>query len=292
MALFKPAFNILPEGTRAGGLLPWIISVMIYLCALAIFSAVALQWGIATWSANLERSFTVQVPAETAAAQGFTASVTAALTAVRGVEQVDVLSLEDNTKLLETWLGDGNVTEDLPVPALIDVTIAVDTTVERAALLAALEPFKGAQVDSTGTWLTELKKAAIALIANAYFVLAIVIAATIAVVIFGTRAQLAAHRPTIKIVHHMGADDQVIAREFQFSFLRLGFIGGVMGVVVAVITLVLMSFSIGDGSEGLLSIVSGNWAAGLLLVPLPLFSALVTMLTARATVMVALRAIP
>lgn len=290
--MFKPEFNILPEGARAGGLLPWIISVMIYLCALAIFSAVSLQWGISAWSDNLDRSFTIQIPADAAAKDEFSSDVAKALRAVPGVTDVKVLSAQENIALLETWLGEGNVTADLPVPALIDVTSAPDQAVSRAALEKALEGFEGAQVDSSATWLAKLKGTALALIANAYFVLAIVVAATVAVVIFGTRAQLAAHRPTILIVHHMGAEDAVIAKEFQHSFLRLGFIGGLLGVVIALITLTLLSLTIGGGNEGLLAALRTNWVAALLLLPLPIVSALLTMFTARATVSLALRAVP
>lgn len=290
--MFKPEFNILPEGARAGGLLPWIISVMIYLCALAIFSAVSLQWGISAWSDNLDRSFTIQIPADTVTDEAFESAVTNALEAVDGVASVKVLSATENKALLETWLGEGNVTDDLPVPALIDVTTAPGQSISRAALQSALDAYKGARVDSSATWLATLKGTALALIANAYFVLTIVVAATIAVVIFGTRAQLAAHRPTILIVHQMGAEDAVIAREFQYSFLRLGFFGGLLGVAIALGTLALLGLTIDDGDEGLLTVLSTNWIAAGLLLPLPFISALLTMLTARATVTHALKAVP
>lgn len=292
MTLLKPEFNILPDGVRAGGLLPWIISVMVYLCALALFSAVSLQWGVAAWSDNIDRSFTIQVPAETAAQEDFSSAISKALSAVSGVDVVDVLSQTENTALLETWLGEGNVTADLPVPALIDVTIKRGESVTRETLEQALSNFSGAQVDTSATWLAQLKDTALALIANAYFVLAVVVAATVAVVVFGTHAQLAAHRPTILIVHHMGAEDQVIAREFQFSFLRLGFLGGLFGVGIAFLTLALLSLSLGGEQEGLLAVLRGNWAAVFLLVPLPIISALLTMLTARMTVLHALKSVP
>lgn len=290
--MFKPEFNILPDGVRAGGLLPWIISVMMYLCALALFSAVSLQWGVSAWSDNIDRSFTIQVPADTAASDDFAENVSAALISVPGVDEVQVLSQSENTALLETWLGEGNVTADLPVPALIDVTITRGKSVTRDALAQALTGFQGAQVDTSATWLAQLKGTAVALIANAYFVLAVVVAATIAVVVFGTHAQLAAHKPTVLIVHHMGAEDQVIAREFQSSFLRLGFLGGLLGVGVALATLLLLSLSLGGGDEGLLAVLRGNWTAALLLLPLPGLSALLTMVTARTTVLYALKSVP
>ncbi|MEO0412548.1 MAG: hypothetical protein AAF221_11995 [Pseudomonadota bacterium] len=290
--MLKPQFNILPEGARAGGLLPVIIAVMIYLCALALFAALSLQFGIAAWSTNLDRSFTVQIPADALPKEDLAVSVASALKALPGIASIEALSMEENTALLETWLGKGNVSADLPIPALVDVKIEPGSAVTAAALQEALSGFAGAQVDAAGTWLSQLRGPALALIANAYFILGTVLVATVAVVIFGTRAQLAAHQPTIQIVHHMGAEDAVIAKEFQFSFLRLGVLGGAIGTVLAIVTLLIIGTTLGEGDEGLLSIMRERWWAAFVLLPLPLLSAALTMLTARLTVFYALRSIP
>jgi len=291
MAAFRPDFNILPDKALAGGLLPWIIAVMIYLSALAVFGAVSLQWGIAQWSDNLERSFTVQVPAETAKVEDFGPNISAALRAVDGVAQVEVLSQSENMALLETWLGKGNVTDELPVPALVDVTLADDAQVTQRALDAALEGFAGARVERSATWLGQLNAAALGVIANAYFIVLLVTAATLAVVIFGTRAHLAAFRQTILIVHHMGAEDQVIAREFQLSFLRLGFWGGLFGTGLALATVFILSAALRDAQVGLVSVLVNNWLAALFIAPIPLVAALLTMVTARLTVLSALKSV-
>ncbi|MEM7569972.1 MAG: hypothetical protein AAF337_09260 [Pseudomonadota bacterium] len=290
--MLRPQFNILPQGARAGGLLPVIIAVMIYLCALALFAALSLQFGIAAWSTNIDRSFTVQIPSDAVPEEDLGSAVTQALKSLEGITAITALSQEDNTALLETWLGKGNVSEDLPVPALVDIQIAPGSGVTASSLQTALSSFAGAQVDSAGTWLAQLRGPALALIANAYFILTTVLVATVAVVIFGTRAQLAAHRPTIQIVHHMGAEDAVIAKEFQFSFLQLGLMGGAIGTALAIVTLIVLGATLGDSEEGLLSIMRARWWAAFILLPLPLLSAGITMLTARLTVFHALRTVP
>ncbi|MEM6681438.1 MAG: hypothetical protein AAF607_04270 [Pseudomonadota bacterium] len=291
MALGRADYNILPADARAGGLLPWIIAVMMYLCALAIFSAVSLQFGIATWSENLERSFTIQVPAETAGQADFDVLIHTALSQIEGVASIDVLSRQENKDLLETWLGKGNVSDELPVPALIDVTLAVDAQVPQSTLDAALSAFPGARVERSASWLSQIKTAALSIIANAYFVVMLVLAATLAVVTFGTRAQLAAHQSTILIVHHMGAEDRVIAREFQYSFLKLGLIGGLLGTAMALLTIVILWLTFKVPDVGLVAVLIENWFAVLFIVPIPLGAALLTMLTARFTVFSSLKAV-
>lgn len=290
--MFKPQFNILPEGARAGGLLPVIIAVMIYLSGLALFAALALQLGIAAWSTNLDRSFTVQIPADALPEGDLATAVRDALAPLDSIDSIDALSMADNTALLETWLGKGNVSEDLPVPALVDIQIKPGSKLSSGDISAALDSFAGAQVDAAGTWLSQLRGPALALIANAYFILVIVLVATMAVVVFGTRAQLAAHQPTIQIVHHMGAEDSVIAKEFQFSFMRLGLLGGILGSVLAIATLMVVGATLGESDEGLLSIMRERWWAALILLPLPFAAAGLTMLTARLTVFHALRTVP
>ncbi|MEM1019952.1 MAG: cell division protein FtsX [Sphingomonadales bacterium] len=296
LPILKPQFNILPDGARAGGLLPVIIAVMMYMSALSLFAALSLQLGIGTWSRNLDRSFTIQIPADAYDPGTLEDEIAKALKPLldttTGVASYEILSTADNKALLETWLGKGNVTDDLPVPALIDVKVSDGSAIDAATLEAALKTFKDARVDGAGTWLSQLRRPALALIANAYFILAVVLIAAVAVVVFGTRAQLAAHRPTIQIVHHMGAEDTVIAKEFQYSFMRLGLIGGAAGTVGALLTLVVLGMTLDGNEDGLLSIMrSTGWAMAAIL-PLPVLAAILTLITARMTVFHALRQIP
>ena len=64
-------------------------------------------------------------------------------------------------------------------------------------------------------------------------VLALVITATVLSVAFATRGAMASNRPTIEVLHLVGAKEGFIASQFQWHFLLLGLKGGAVGGVAA-----------------------------------------------------------
>ena len=57
------------EKDVSGKLLPWLVAVMVYLVALALFSALALHRIASDWGSELSGQFTVQLPLEAAQAE-------------------------------------------------------------------------------------------------------------------------------------------------------------------------------------------------------------------------------
>src|SRR5262249_1790127 len=62
-------------------------------------------------------------------------------------------------------------------------------------------------------------------------------AAAAGTVIFVTRTGLAVHQPVIEILHLVGAQDRYIARQFQSQSFRVSLIGGVIGTLLAIVTM-------------------------------------------------------
>ena len=113
--------------------------------------------------------------------------------------------------------------------------------------------------------------------------------AAVAVVVFATRADLATHHDTIEILHQIGARDSYIARQFQGRALGLGLRGGLFGLAVALLTFFVVAQLAGELDATLLpqpDLTPGEWAA---VAALPLAAAAIATLTARITVMRALR---
>jgi len=48
---------------------------------------------------------------------------------------------------------------------------------------------------------------------------------------------LAVHQPVIEILHLVGAQDRYIARQFQVQSFRVSLIGGIIGTLLAVLTM-------------------------------------------------------
>lgn len=285
MSLLRP-IKFLPEGREGSGLLPWVIAVMVFLCSLATAMTLGLNDALAGWSADLERQLTVQVVADDPAERQRQAeAATALLRTTPGVESARMLTPREIEGLLEPWLGAGNVTDDLPVPLMVEVRIEPGRQLNTAALAARLEDVaKGARIDDHEQWIGRLLDltATLRLIATA--IVGMIILTTIAIVAFGTRAGLASHRDSVKIMHLMGADDGTIAGEFQYRYLLHGLKGGAAGLLIAAITLAGLANLVQQIEGGLLPEITLDLIDVAVLIALPLGGALLTMLTARLTV--------
>jgi cell division transport system permease protein len=282
--------KILPELRESGGILPWVIAVMVYLSALAIAGGFGLRSAATGWTSDLNRRMTIQVSGSDAAAQNRQASaIVARLKTEASVADVKRLTDAELGALLDPWLGPGSVTADLPVPAMIDVTFK-DENADVAALATIVKNIStSATLDTHQQWLGQLSLLTKSINWTANLIVLLVALATVALVAFGTSAGLAAHKPTIEILHLMGAEDSLIANEFQKRFLMHGFIGGVAGLGLALVTIFLLGWLAQRAGQGLIASVSLSWKAWLALLLLPPLAALLTMLTARMTVLRALR---
>lgn len=272
-------------------LLPWVIAVMVYLSALALAGALAIHGSVASWTADLTHRLTVQIVTGDAAARERQAD--AALEFLRKTPGIAAATRVDDAGirgLLEPWLGSGNVSEDLPVPALIDVELAEDGDVNTASLASRLRSVApDANLDDHEQWLGRLYNLAWMIEGTAIGTLVLITLATIAIVIFGTHAGLAAHRDTIETLHIMGAEDGMLARAFQGRFLKLGLKGGLIGLLAAGLSLLALRHIINELGSSIMepAAISGTTLIALALVPV--VAALIAMFTARLTVLRALR---
>lgn len=284
--------RFLPQGSGTGSreLLPWVIAVMVFLSGLALAGALGIHGAVAHWAGDMSRRLTVEiVTGDIAARDRQAAAAVAALGATPGVESARRLSDRDIAGLLEPWLGKGNIAADLPVPALIDVVVRegvrlpLDVVANRLKTVAP-----DARFDDHEQWLGNLYRLAWMLEIAGFGIVALVMLATVAIVIFGTRAGLATHRDSIETLHLLGAEDRLVAGEFQRRFLLLGLKGGVIGIVAAGLALFAVRHMLAQLGGGLFDAVALDTATFAALLGLPLLAALLAMVTARLTVMRAL----
>lgn len=287
----RPVPFLSDKAERAGGsLLPWVIAVMVYLSGLALAGAVSVNGAVTAWTSDLGRQLTVQVVAADADEQDAEAAAALALlSSTPGVEVARQLEADQMAALLEPWLGAGNVSADLPLPVLIEVTLLPGRTINSDALAQQLRDVApGATLDTNEQWLGRLHAVAAMVQGTALAIVALIMLATVAIVIFGTHAGLAAHRQTIETLHIIGARDGLIAREFQTRFLRLGLKGGLIGILFAGLTLYVARRLVDSLGGGILERMTLAPTDGILLVVLPVAAGVIAMLTARLTVLRAL----
>ncbi len=289
MALVRRSTDLPLERDAASRLLPWIIAVMVYLAALAIAGAMALNGALAGWSTGLKGTLTVQIPAvpgKPAATRKRVERAVAVLQRTAGVRFVRVVDPKKVRALVAPWMGRGAELADLPLPRLIDVRTERDVEIDLAALRKRLTlVVPDATVEDHQKWLGRLIELGETIWILALAIVGLIVFAAIATVVFATRTGLGIHARVIEVLNQVGARDTYIARQFERQALWLGLKGGVMGVVLAAVTL----FGIAQIASGLGSLTiprtvltPGEWA---IIAALPVVTAVVAQVTARVTVL-------
>ncbi len=297
----------LPVPGAGGNAAPFTIAPMAYLAILALALALALNALVERWDDGLADVLTVQVPPgpDAAATAERVERARAALLATPGVLSAEPLSTAELERLLGPWL-DTAALEALPLARLIDARVdpgaAPDLTRLRAAVSAAVP---GASVDDHSLWLSDLERLAGLVRMIALGILATVGAAAAATIVSVTRAGLAIARPVVELLHVLGATDQLLARQFQWHAMSLTLRGGLIGLVLAMLTLGLLlglgGAVSGAGLDG--PLLGGGDATilhGLTLGPValaalagvPLAMAALAAVTARVTALQALSRLP
>lgn len=284
--MFGPAYDFLPKKNRGEGLLPWVIAVMIFLCALCLVIGIAIGRGLEGWSSDLASHMSVQIVEVDKNKRALdTEEALKIIRATGGVAQATVLAESETMALIRPWLGDIPSEADLPIPTLIDIKLSRTDRATTESIKAKLAAgVKTARVDDHQAWmgrLIDLASLARLLLSGTA---ALVILCTIAIVIFGCRAGLATHRKNIEIMHLIGAEDHIIARTFERKYMRHGLIGGSIGVIMAGLALYGLTWLASRLGEGLMRSITPSDSDYTILIALPLVAGLVTMITAGSTV--------
>ncbi len=280
--------------------LPWLIAFMVYLAILALAGMLVLNAIAGRWDKGITGTLTVQIPpaegSPAEAAEADARNLRQALAILRGsagVARAEVIDESHVMALLEPWLGPSLVAGELPLPRLIDVELKPGAAVDVGFLADKLgQAVPGVAVDDHRVWLDRLVRLIRTVEALAAAVLALIGLVTVGTVIFTTRTGLVIHHEAIEVLHLIGAQDTYVARQFASRALGLGLRGGLIGLALAVPTLLGIGTLAARMEAGLLpdlSLAPGHWVV---LACLPLVVAGIAMLTARLTVLRTLSRMP
>lgn len=280
--------RLLPDAQLSGPM-PWVIAIMMFLMVLAAAGGLALAQAARTLGGDLANRATIQiVEANADLREAQAKAALALLTRHPAVATVHRVSDAEMQALLEPWLGGGAVDAELPVPVLIDISLRPGGRAD--ALAAVLRgPAPAARIDDHARALAPLTGLIDALKWLAAAVVVLMAGATAAIVALAARGALNTHRPTIDVMHLLGATDIQIARLFQRRIAADALAGGLLGLAGAVAVVIVVGVRLAAlGSElmGALVLPPVAWA---MLAALPLAGMVVAMLAARWTVVAALR---
>jgi cell division transport system permease protein len=279
--------------TRIGGPMPWIMAIMVALVMIGAGGALVMQGMTRAASSGLASAATVQIIEADPAARTAQAQAAAAILRSDGaIAEVRVVPPGELAALLEPWLGEGALNGDLvPVPALLDVRLrgpADLATLQRLSLRLARDA-PAARIDAQSAWLAPLYDAIRSVRYLAVTMALLLAAIGITAVWLAARNALASNAKTVEVVHLLGGDDRQIAGVFQRAVLPDAVAGSVVGAGLGAGTLWLLGRQFSALDAGLIaggSLRTADWLV-LLIVPLAAIGA--ALLTARLTVLTALR---
>jgi len=285
--------GLLPD-PRLGSPMPWVIAIVIALTVIAAASGLGLRNAGASASADLNGGITVQIVSAAPDARNRQADAAlGVLTRLPDVASARRVEQDQLNTLLEPWLGTrpGDTIDDLPIPALIDVRLRGSATPDRVkALQAAITGVApAARVDAEAAWLTPVFRAIATLQWLAGGLIALLAMATIAAVVLAARNALVNQRETIEIVHMLGGTDAQIARVFQRTAAMEAAAGGTIGLIAGVAAIVVLSEQFSALGSGMVAGAVLNWFDWVMIAAIPLVGVGLAVLTARLTVLSALR---
>jgi len=206
------------------------------------------------------------------------------------VEQVSVLSDGELHALLKPWLGNNVDIELLPIPKLLDVKIRNAKLFDYKELMVKLsEVSSEASINDHNLWLSRLLRFINSLKMLAVTVLILVAMACVASIVYAVKTGLNVHRDIIQILHTMGATDEYIAMNYVKQISEMSFFAGIAGTIVSVPAIMVVASMAKDIEAGIFNSVTFGMENWLIILLLPLVSAILTAITSYITVVKTLR---
>ena len=290
--------TLMPD-TKGAAPLDLVIAVMAFLAALALGASLITQRAAEGWNEGLAGKITVQIlpPASGPPRQGMTQETDAALAVLRatpGIAHAAPLSDEEQLKLIRPWLRADALVADLPLPQLFDADLAPGTPLDVEDLAARLKAaVPQAVLDDHSHWIGRLRDLARTLVWSAYGILFLIAVATTSTVAFATRAGLEAHSDMVSLLHQMGAQAGFVAGAFEGHYLRATLAAAGTGAACAALLFLAAGGleSVGYEPVPFLPPLSLQPIELLWLLTVPAAAGLIALITARLSVLAALRAI-
>src|SRR5688572_1163837 len=285
--------QIVPERSVAGRTLLLLIAIMTFLSGVTLGAVVLVQKSAIAWSSDVGREVTIQIrPVEGEVMESNLRTAVALALQTPGVISARALSVEESMQLLEPWLGTGIDLSAIEIPRLVVVQLSDPAEADLASLARNLESVKGASLDTHAAWRQQLNVMAGTIVFSGLLVLTLIVVATVLAIIFATRGTMASNREIVDVLHYVGASNSFIAGEFQGRFLAIGFRGGIVGGLAAVVFFIAVGIAVGgvlpNEASQQLGVLFGRFALGIdgilgIAAVVPVIAAM-TAITSRLTV--------
>ena len=292
----------LPLNKGSGGtFLKVLVALMTFLAMLALAASFALSAMTDRWSSGLEDKASIEIPAEDVNGAILTPQQMEILSDnvfnfVRNhpaVDNVEKMQQEQIIELVSPWLGEDIAFDDIPLPGILSVSFKTGVDFDMAAFEDRLNTIAPeAKLDTHESWLKDVLKFTGALHFAAVLI-TIVIGITTTIAIAGAvQSRMRIYHEELELLHLMGASDHYISRQLQRYILLLSLQGALIGALVGGVTLWIIGWLSSQMDISLLPDFSLSASQLFTLMFLPIFIALLAMMTAKQTVLRVLQQMP
>jgi len=261
-----------------------VLAIMAFLATLALLFSLSADRLRKNWQGELGRSATVQIMVDSPELRE--TKIETALSVLKTTlpeAAISPIGQAQSQALLKPWLGNLDLPEDLPLPALISLDLAKGNTLSVDRITAALgEEGLIAEIDDHSRWSDQIGRSGRSLKAVAIGLLALIFGAGIAISGFATQAALSAQHDVIRVLVQVGAEDKFISKLFIRQAGIRGLKGGLIGVVLGTITALFLSLR-RSPETALLPDLGLHWSDGIFLIGLIIGFVLICALAAGVT---------
>ena len=223
---------LLPVKLRNTRALWLVLIIMALLASLSLLFARGAMRLSSDWQTQLSDTISVQIILDSASdwdAQTEAARI-ALLDALPGAD-IEIVSQSDAKKLLQPWLGNTALPEDLVVPALLQVS-GIELSSDR--IKNTLDPLGlRTNIDDNSRYADALTVTTRKLLFVSLSVLALILMTGVCINIFATRAAMTAQKEIIRVLVQVGASDKFISNLFIRQAALRGCLGAFIGIAIA-----------------------------------------------------------
>ena len=279
---------LLPKNAKQDRPLSIVLCIFAFLATITLLSVYSGLYAADRWQSNLDQKASIQIMPD--ANTDIKTHVEAALNIVRAdtrFTEVSVLPEDEARALLQPWLGDVTLPDDLPLPVLINLTVKPGQNLGRAGLESRLRDAGiTANVDDHKQWSTAQKRAVNSAQLISLSVLLLIITASLFCAVYVTRAGIAGHRNIVSVLHQIGAPPAYTARLFSLRYLLTSLRAGAFGAGAALLLFAVTAMAGGAVPGGFMGLPGPglNQTSLILTALVPLVLAALSSLTAWRTV--------
>lgn len=297
----KRRYDLPLENNAGNKFIKMLIALMTILLMLSLSGAFALSGIAEKWSSGLEGKASIEVPAKdingvlltSEEVKEQTTQIETFLKDYKSINDINVLTQEEIIALVEPWLGDNVNAQTTTLPGIISLSFHKKTDIDVEGIQKAIQKIAPqARLDTHKSWLDDILKLTGTLRFMAYSIILVITLTTVVAIAGAVRTRLSAYKEELELLHLMGAGDQYISKQLQRHTLILTLQGSFIGLLIGALLLFVIGGLLSSQNLNLLPDFSLNIGQIIIIALLPILIGLLSMQTARFTVLRALAQMP